>query len=219
MTHVPTLAKLGTPTVTGGPECDPRETAAAEGMLLARLRAGENEAFEELIRMSGGRMLAVARRMLGREEEAADAVQEAFLSAWKSLDRFDGRSCLATWLHRIVVNACLMRARSRRRRPERSIEEMLPEFVPDGHQAKPTRAWRPENSSAMERAELRAVVREKIDELPEMYRVVLLLRDIEELDTAETATVLGLTTHAVKTRLHRARQALRELVNPVMIHG
>ncbi len=182
--------------------------------LLERLRAGHDRAFDELVGLAAGRMLAVARRMLGREEEAEDAVQEAFLSAFKSLDRFDGRSRLTTWLHRITVNACLMRLRAQRRRPERPLSGLLPRFREDGHQDKPTRPWKPLESAGIESAEVRDLVCQKVEGLPEQYRLVLLLRDIAELDTEETASVLGVTTAAVKTRLHRARQALRTLLEP-----
>jgi len=185
-----------------------------ESQLMGRLRAGDESAFDELVQLAGGRMMAVARRMLGREDDAQDAVQEAFLSAFKSLDRFDGRSQLTTWLHRITVNACLMRLRSQRRRPERPMSSLLPEFLEDGHQRNPARSWNPGPVDGIQTAEVRDLVRSKIQELPERYRVVLMLRDIEELDTDETAAILGITPAAVKTRLHRARQALRELLNP-----
>lgn len=187
-----------------------------QAQLLAQLRAGEDAAFDELVRVAGGRMLAVARRMLTREEDAQDAVQEAFLSAFKSLDKFDGRSLLTTWLHRITVNVCLMKLRSQRRRggPERSIDELLPTFTGDGHQTRDSVAWKPSTSGGIEQAEVRDLVRAKINELPEQYRVVLMLRDIEQLSTEETATALDMTINAVKTRLHRARQALRTLLDP-----
>lgn len=186
----------------------------AEALLVARLKRGDDQAFEELVRQAGGRMLAVARRMLGCDEAAQDAVQEAFLSAFKSLDRFDGRAQVSTWLHRITVNACLMKLRGQSRRPEHAIEDLLPRFQDDGHQVTSTRPWKPPGSCGIEQAELSSLVRSKIDELPEPYREVLLLRDIEELNTEETATHLGISVPAVKTRLHRAHQALRTLLEP-----
>lgn len=182
--------------------------------LISRLRAGDSEAFDELVRSTGGRVLAVCRRMLGQEEDASDAVQETFLSAFKAIESFDGRSQITTWLHRIAVNVCLMRIRTRRRRHEQSIEPLLPQFLADGHQSIPSRSWKPSGENGIERADARAVVREKIAELPEGYRVVLMLRDVEELSTEETAQALGMTVNGVKTRLHRARQALRELLDP-----
>ena len=122
---------------------------------------------------------------------------------------FDGDAQLATWLHRIVVNAALMKLRTRRRKPEQSIEPMLPAFAEDGHHAsRPVVAWTTSAEDALLRRETRAQVRAAIAELPERYRTVLLLRDIEERSTREAADLLGITENAVKLRLHRARQAL-----------
>jgi len=185
-----------------------------EGPLLERLRRGEEAAYEELVRVHAGRMLAVARRFLHGEEDARDAVQDAFLAAFRSIDRFEGQARLSTWLHRIVVNAALMKLRTRRRKPETSIEELLPTYLEDGHLASPAVEWRKAPQDVLERAELRQLLLEKIHELPEAYRNVLLLRDIEELDTEEAAGVMGISPGAVKTRLHRARQALRGLLEP-----
>ena len=187
-----------------------------ETHLLERLRAGEDEAFEQLVRDHGGRLLAVIRRYLRNEEEARDALQETFLSAFKALDSFRGSARLSTWLHRIAVNTALMRLRGKQRHPEASIEELLPTFKEDGHHTLHIKPWRLGAQEILERAELRRQVRVSIDSLPENYRNVLLLRDIEELDTAETAALLGITANAVKIRLHRARQALRTLLAPQM---
>jgi RNA polymerase sigma-70 factor (ECF subfamily) len=188
--------------------------AVDEKDLLARLRAHEDAAFEELVRAYGGRMLAVARRFLRAEEDARDAVQDAFLNAFRSIERFEGNARLSTWLHRIVVNAALMKLRTRRRKPEQSIEELLPDFLDDGHLTAPVSPWRATEPDAAERRELSELLLGCIDQLPEAYRNVLLLRDIEELDTEETAKLMGITPGAVKTRLHRARQALRGLLAP-----
>lgn len=188
---------------------------AEEAALLASLHAGDAGAFERVVREYGGRMLAVTRRFLANEEDAQDAVQEAFLSAFKALDRFEGNSRLGTWLHRIAVNAALMKLRTRKSRPhEQSADVLLPQFKDDGHPLRPTSGWRDEGLSALERKETRDVVRRSIEKLPENYRIVLLLRDIEGKDTEETAEMLGMTSNAVKTRLHRARMALRELLDP-----
>lgn len=199
-----------------------KEADAATGVdarLVERLRAGEDAAFDELVRTTGGRLVAVARRMLGKEEDAQDAVQEAYLSAFKALDKFDGRSQLTTWLHRITVNACLMRLRSQRRRPEKQMDELLPEFIADGYQKNSTKPWKPLGEVGIEAEELRVLVRTKIDELADDYREVLLLRDMEGLDTEATAVHLGISSNAVKTRLHRARQALRTLLEPAFVDG
>ncbi len=190
-----------------------------ESELIGRLRAGDDDAYEGLVNEQAGRLLSVARRMLGSEEDAHDVVQDAFLSAFRAIDRFEGGSRLSTWLHRIVVNAALMKIRSRKRRPETPIEELLPTFIEDGHQSATPVEWKRTAHEVLESQETRAMVRELIDELPEIYRNVLLLRDIEELDTKETADLLEVTPNAVKIRLHRARLALRTLLDPHMREG
>jgi RNA polymerase sigma-70 factor (ECF subfamily) len=185
--------------------------AQAEAELVARVRAGDPLAFEQVVRQYGGRLLAVARRILRCEEDCADAVQDAFLSAFKSAHEFAGTSALGTWLHRIAVNACLMHLR--RRKDETSIEPLLPTFTADGHHARHVRAWEDCGFETAVRAETGCVVRDAIDRLPSSYRTVLVLRDIEELDTEETARLLNCTRGNVKTRLHRARQALKILLD------
>lgn len=196
-------------------ELDHNSNAVDEAALLAALRAGDDAAFEVLVRRYGGRMLAVARRLLASDVDAQDAVQEAFLSAFKSLATFDGRSLLGTWLHRIVVNAALMKLRTKKRHPEQSIDDLLPTFKADGHQESPGLRWSESAASQAERSETQALIRRHIEILPESYRTVLLLRDIEEFDTETVAQMLDLSVSAVKVRLHRARQALRTLLNPL----
>jgi RNA polymerase sigma factor (sigma-70 family) len=141
-------------------------------------------------------------------------VQDAFLLAFRGLPAFAGRCRLSTWLHRITVNAALMKLRTRSRKPEASLDDLLPDFVPDGHHVTQFTEWSLSPSQHLLRAEARDQVRVAIDRLPSAYRTVLLLRDIEELDTTEVARMLGISTNAVKIRLHRARQALRTLLDP-----
>jgi RNA polymerase sigma-70 factor (ECF subfamily) len=188
--------------------------AADEKALLDRLRAGDDAAYEELVRAHAGRLLAVARRYLPVEEDARDAVQDAFLSAFRAVDRFEGNSRLSTWLHRIVVNASLMKLRTRRRKPETPIDDLLPGFLEDGHLEEPASEWRELSDEALSRKETRALIQDAVAQLPESYRNVLQLRDIEGFDTEETARAMGISANAVKTRLHRARQALRGLLEP-----
>jgi RNA polymerase sigma-70 factor (ECF subfamily) len=187
-----------------------------EAALLSALRAGDEGAYVRLVAEHGGRLLAVARRLLRSEEEARDALQEAYLQAFRALPRFEGQARVSTWLHRIVVNAALMRLRRRKARPEEPIDPLLPSFRQDGHAAVEFRSWQESAEELLARAEIRARVRAAIDRLPETYRTVLLLRDVEELETAEVAELLGVTPNAVKIRLHRARQALRTLLEPVV---
>ena len=190
-----------------------------ENDLVAALKKGDDSAFEQVVRQFGPRMLAVARRFLTNEADAQDAVQDAFLSAFRGIEGFQEGAKLSTWLHRIVVNAALMKLRTRRRHPETPIEDLLPKFQSDGHREGAPIDWAgAEDTSVLDR-ETQRVIRSKIDELPESYRTVLLLRDIEERSTAETAEALGMTETAVKTRLHRARLALRHLIDPLVGGG
>lgn len=193
---------------------------ASDVTLVAGLRAGDGAAFESLLRMYGARLLRLARRFLGSEEDARDALQDAMLSVFRSIGSFESGSRLSTWLHRIVVNACLMKLRTRRRRHEEiDIEDYLPRFQEDGHQLEPSQPWTESAEDMLEREELRELVRASIAKLPENYRIVLHLRDIEEMSTEETAEILGITANAVKIRLHRARQALRALLDEHMRTG
>jgi len=183
-----------------------------EALLVERLRAGDEAAFVELVSSNGGRMLAAVQRLLRNEEEARDAVQDAFLSAFKAIRTFNGESKLSTWLHRIALNAALMRLRSRRQRAERPIDDLLPHFDAEGSFAQEPSRWVAASDELLENRETRVMVRRCIDRLPEQFRTVLLMRDIEDLDTDEVTALLGTTANAVKIRLHRARQALRTLV-------
>ncbi|MBX3379180.1 MAG: sigma-70 family RNA polymerase sigma factor [Phycisphaeraceae bacterium] len=194
------------------PPASPVESLADESALLARLKAGDPGAYEQVVREMGGRMLAVARRILVDENESQDAVQDAFVSAFRNIAKFEGNSQIATWLHRITVNACLMRLRKKRRQDEVSLDALLPSFGADGHPAHAASPWR-QSPTGDELAETRESIRAAIAKLPEHYRIVLVLRDIEALDTAQTAALLETTEAAVKIRLHRARQALRELLD------
>jgi RNA polymerase sigma-70 factor (ECF subfamily) len=192
------------------------DSVGPDADLLARLRAGDEGAYEDLVRRETRHLLAVARRLLRNEEDAQDAVQQAFLSAFRALPSFNGQSRLTTWLHKIVANAALMKLRTRGRRPEDSIEDLLPSFLEDGHHVERFSEWALPADVRMVRHETRAHVRTAIERLPETYRTVLMLRDIEEFSTEEVATALGITATAVKVRLHRARQALLKLLTPAI---
>lgn len=184
----------------------------SERMLLERLRAGDESASESLVHKYTGHLFAVARRLLRNEDDARDAVQDAFLQAFRGLANFRADAQLSTWLHRIVVNAALMRLRSANRRPEVLIDDLLPTFAEDGHHADPVQSFAVDPEASLDRHQQRAIVRECVEQLPDPYRAAIVLRDFEELSTEETATILGITPNAAKIRLHRARQALRTLL-------
>jgi RNA polymerase sigma-70 factor, ECF subfamily len=183
-----------------------------EADLIRRLQVGEDEAFEMMVRLYGGRMLAIARRFLRVEQDARDAVQEALLSAFRSIGEFSGQSRLSTWLHRIVVNAALMQIRSRKRQRESSIEELLPHFDDQGSWLEEHQGHYNFGEQHLEERDTRELVRRCIARLPDSYRNVLLMRDIEDRDYLEIAALLEARPGTVKIRLHRARLALRNLI-------
>jgi len=181
-----------------------RRTPPNETDLLRSLRDRDESAFEELVRFHRSRMLATARGMLKNEEDARDAVQDAFLAAFQGIARFRGGSRLATWLHRIVVNCCLMTLRRRRARPEHLLAR-FPD-VPDtgGRLAE----------SSLEREETADALRAGIDRLPDTQRRVFVMRAIRGLRTQDAARALDLTPNVVRIRLHRAKRALRGELAP-----
>lgn len=180
--------------------------------LVRRLREGDECAYETVVRKFAPRMLAVARRFLPDGNDAQDVVQNALLSAVKAIHGFAQQSQLSTWLHRIVVNAALMELRRRRHHAEDSIEDLLPRFDDDGRWLAESTNFGSLGQLAIERRETRELVRKSIAQLPESYRTVLMMRDIEDLDTSEIAQMLNASINAVKVRLHRARQALRPIL-------
>lgn len=147
------------------------------------------------------RMLAVARRFFDCEVDCVDAVQDAYVAALRHLPSFRQEAQLGTWLHRIVVNACRMKLRSRSRRPALSLEDAEPASLDEP------------GVEALSREELRRGVREALQKLPSAARTVIQLRDLEGFSTSEAAAILGVSSDVVKTRLHRARQELRRFVS------
>jgi RNA polymerase sigma-70 factor (ECF subfamily) len=133
----------------------PAQLGPDDQALLARLRSGEPAAYEELVRAETGKLLAVARRILPTEEDARDAVQDAFLFAFRSLGRFEGQARLSTWLHRIAVNASLMRLRTRRRKREEPLDPLLPTYQDDGHHVERFATW-DDPTTTIEKAETKA---------------------------------------------------------------
>jgi RNA polymerase sigma-70 factor (ECF subfamily) len=180
-----------------------------DATLAQRVLTGESAAFELLMRRYNRRLYRVARSMLRNDAEAEDALQDAYLAAYQSLANFRGEASLATWLSRVVVNQCLGRMRRQARRD--NIVPMVSLGGPDEqeHAAMASdETHRPDR--ALLRAELRAVLERKLDELPETFRTVFVLRCVEELSVEETARCLDIPEATVRTRHFRARSMLRE---------
>jgi len=179
--------------------------------LVDRLVAHDEAAYEELVRAHGPRMQAVAARYLSQPADAEDALQDAFVNVVRSIRGFQRASQLETWLHRVVVNCALARLRRRRRKPETALDAT----ALDDASASP---WRnsdgPSAHDAVARAETRRLVRAEVDRLPESQRSTLLLRDIEGLELKAIAELLEVGLSTVKVRLHRARHALHDALEP-----
>jgi RNA polymerase sigma-70 factor, ECF subfamily len=176
-----------------------------EGQLVERSKAGDRLAFEELVRRHADRLYAVVLRFVADADEAEEVTQETFLRAWRSIEKFELRSRFFTWLYRIGINEAKRRAE---RRPPggtvSSIEDSPIEEAPDWSEAPERRA---------ERANLREVLEEAVRALPLEYRAPLILRDVEGLSTEEACEVMELGEAAFKSRLHRARLAVRRAVD------
>jgi len=187
----------------------------SDAELLEGLRVGDPAAFEVLMRRHNRRLYRVARALLRDAAEAEDAVQEAYLAAFRAAARFRGESSLATWLTRIVTNECMGRLRRHARRdnivpmvPLAGLPaqegEAMPDAAPASHAEPPDRLlWR---------AEMRALLERRIDQLPGPFRIVFVLRAVEELSVEETAQCLGIPEATVRSRHFRARSLLRESI-------
>jgi RNA polymerase sigma-70 factor (ECF subfamily) len=175
--------------------------------IVARVRNGETDAFEELVRKHGRRVYRSLLGIIGNAEEAEDALQDAFLKAFQHLSDFEGRSRFSTWLVRIAINTGLQRVRSRKGFD--SLDEEKEEFRPRNIQA-----WTDTPEESYSREELRRLVEKEVMKLPVKYRVALMLRDLEELSTEEAAAALGLSIPGLKARVLRGRLMLRESMVP-----
>lgn len=175
--------------------------------------------FEKLVRINIARMLAVANRILRDESLAEDAVQQAFGKVYEKYDTFENRANISTWIHRITINEALMILRRTKRLNEGSLDELLPEFDQSGCRIDTDLEDQKSPERELQIQQTRNVVTAMIDELPTQYRIVLVLRDIEDLTTEEVANALNISTANVKTRLHRARSALKRLLEPYLKKG
>ena len=180
-----------------------------DAALASRVHAGDAGAFELLMRRYNQRLYRLARSMLRDAADAEEAVQDAYLAAYQSMGAVRGEASLATWLSRVVVNQCLARLRRQARRD--NIVPMVSMGGPDEQEVPAMPADDKDTPDrALVRAELRSVLERKLDELPESFRTVFMLRSVEELSVEETAQVLNLPEATVRSRHFRARSMLRE---------
>lgn len=186
-----------------------RDYAAMEdAALVACVQAGEREAFRHIVQRCNQRMFRVVRGVLHADADAEDAVQEAYVRAYERLDTFRGESSLATWLTRIALNEAYGRLRRRRDTVDIEQDEVMLRASAQVV-AFPGYALQADPADAAARAQLRRLLEQAVDALPEAFRLVYVLREVEGCSVEETAAALGLREETVKTRLHRARRQLR----------
>jgi RNA polymerase sigma-70 factor (ECF subfamily) len=183
----------------------------SDELLAARAVAGDASAFDAIVIRYQARVYRLAWRLTGNEGDAADAMQDTFLQLYRRLASFRGESRLSTWLYRIATNAALMQRRARTRRPAESLDAFLPCFDGNGsHRATPAELQAAARvDERLDRQRLAEQALAAIGRLPETYREAFVLRDLEEMTTAEVAEILGLDAAAVRQRVHRARMMLR----------
>jgi RNA polymerase sigma-70 factor, ECF subfamily len=188
--------------------------AISENTLVDRLRVGDTGALEALMERHASRVFRVARGITRTDADAEEVVQDVFLTIARKIDRFEGRAALSTYIYRATINAALIKRRGKRAQLEVSLEEHLPAFKEDGHRdgerSYLLADWSQNPEAELLEGEARAVLSRAIDGLPESYRTVLVLRDVEELSNEESAEILGESIASIKSRVHRARMALRE---------
>lgn len=182
---------------------------------LAQLKAGDVALARRVVVQHAPMMLQAALRVLRSRADAEDAVQEAFASAFQKLYTVEDPSALSAWLRRIAVNAAISAYRKRRRAGEDPIDDWLPKFNTEGWRLYPGKPMSLEGDEKLISEQTAETVRSAIDRLPESHRVVIVLRDLEDMTTREAAEALGIEENALKVRLHRARAALRTLLEPV----
>jgi len=184
-------------------------TRAADDDLVERLRAGEEHAVEEFVSRYAGLVYRVALRITGTAVDAEEVTWDVIQTVWEKIAGFRGDAALSSWIYRIAANAAYGRIRGRKA-PTVALEDALHRHDAPASGVANSRDWSASCDDPSAQAELRAVLEDGIAELPVDYRTVLVLRDVEGLSNAEVADILGVSLAAVKSRVHRARLALRE---------
>ena len=188
--------------------------ALTDEEVVARVLAGETALYEVLMRRHNSRLFRVARAIVRDDAEAEDVMQEAYVRAYGELPRFEGRARWSTWVTRIAINEALARVRRRGRFVDTDVNDL--ELREDGSMRSPDdsrSAERPGPEDLASTRELGAFIERAVDALPDIYRIVFVLREVEGLSTAEAASSLGVSEEVVKVRLHRARAELRRLLD------
>lgn len=182
--------------------------ADKDGPLVERVMAGDQAAFTELVKRYQGKVYQLALRLTGNQMDANDVIQDVFLSVYQKIHTFRGAAAFSSWLYRITANASFARLNQRKRAASVTIDDVLP--LVEGQEPRNSFSeWSQPPDKILFNKEARAALEKAIAALPEEFRTVVLLRDVENLSNQEVADILNLSVAAVKSRLHRARLALR----------
>ena len=186
------------------------EAQATDDELTRRARSGDPAAFEALVVRYQDRVFRLARRLTGSSHDAEEVAQDTFLRVFRRLSTFRGEARFSTWLYRIATNTALMLRRGRARRKTESLEDYLPRFDRDGRHARNVDHGRASRADEiLDRDRLARGAQAALKRLPDLYRTPFVLRDLEEMSTAEVASVLSISADTVRQRVHRARLMLR----------
>lgn len=194
-----------------------------ERQLIERLRARDTSALETLMDRHTGRLYRLAYGITRNDADAEEVVQDVFLTLFRKIDGFEGRAALGSWLYRVTANAALIKRRGKRAELEVSLEEQLPTYRADGHREGDRSFvladWSETPEETLLSGEARKTLERALDRLPHHYRAVMVLRDVEGLENDQVAEILGESVPTVKSRLHRARMALREELTRALAPG
>lgn len=187
-----------------------RELEPADAELVERLKRGDEETFAALLGRHQEKVYRLAMNLTRNPQDAEEVTQDVFLAVARKIGTFNGQATFSTWLYRVTSNAALMKLKSRRHEPDLPIDEAGPTFAADGSFARPVADWSDLPEERLLAAEGRRVLTQAIEALRRACKAAVVLRDIEALSNQEVAETLGVTVLAVKTRLYRARLALRQ---------
>ena len=188
----------------------PTMHAPSEKELVQRARDGDVDAFERILGQYQERVMRIVMSILKDPMDAEEVTQDVFMTVFDKVDTFRAEASLSTWIHRIAVNAALMRKRRQRHGVDLPLEEMLADAESESQLVTEVNDWSDQVDDPALCSEARRVIEQAIEKLDDKYQAVFVLREVEEFSTAETAQILGLGVSAIKTRLHRARLFLRE---------
>jgi RNA polymerase sigma-70 factor, ECF subfamily len=192
------------------PKEDKKEEKAEEEELVRKLQAGNMEVFDQLVERFQKKIYALSFNLTRNQMDAQDVTQDVFLTLFRKIHTFQGKSAFSSWVYRITLNAAYMKLRSRKKDQSVSIDDMLPTFNKAGFQQEKVQDWSENTESLLFANETRNIIQKAVDQLPEKEKVVFLLRDVEGISTEKVGEILDLTIPAVKSRLHRARLFLRK---------